>query len=99
MIDFIKRENSLFVKLKGDFNYPAVKKLEKIIETDSVDSISIELSGAKVVDSEAVKFIFLLDREGKQVTLINPPYIFSRVVSILGLDKMFKNLKIVKEGD
>ncbi|WP_457626861.1 hypothetical protein [Persephonella sp.] len=97
-MEFFRREGELFIRLKGDFNYPAVKRIEQLLRSEEIDSFTIDLSGAKVVDSEAVKFLFFLDRDNIAVRVVNPPYIFDKILDILKLKDRFKNLTVVKEG-
>jgi len=94
-MEFFIRDGKLNVILKGDFNYPVVKRIERLLSSEEIDSFSVELSRAKVVDSEGIKFLYFLDRDGIEITVVNPPYIFNKILSILELTDKFKNLKVV----
>ncbi|NPA58520.1 MAG: hypothetical protein GXN94_04405 [Aquificae bacterium] len=97
MMEFTKKDGELSIVLKGDFNYPTVKRIENILKLEEIDRLTIDIGSAKVVDSEAVKLLFRLDRDSVQITVLNPPYIFDRILNILKLKDRFKNLKTVKE--
>ena len=96
-MEYHKTDQTLFVKLKSDLTYPAVKKLEALVNVEDLENLVIDLTESKIVDSEGIRFIYTVMKEGVQVTLINPPYIFDKIIDILKLKNYMKDLKIVKE--
>jgi len=96
-MEYHKTDQTLFVKLKSDLTYPAVKRLEILINVEDLEGVVIDLTEVKIVDSEGIRFIYTVMREGVQVTLVNPPYIFDKIVDVLRLREYMKDLKIIKE--
>jgi ABC-type transporter Mla MlaB component len=54
------------------------------------ETVDIDLSRAKIVDSVAIVTVHRLVSSGKKVTLVNPPRIFGEAVRALGLDDVLK---------
>ncbi len=96
-MEYHKTDQTLFVKLKSDFTYPAVKKLETLINVEDFENLVIDLTEAKIVDSEGIRFIYSVMKEGVKVSLVNPPYVFGKIVDVLKLKSYMKDLKIVRE--
>ncbi len=96
-MEYHKTDQTLFVKLKSDLTYPSAKKLETLVNVEDIESLVIDLTEAKIVDSEGIRFIYTVMKEGVQITLVNPPYIFDKIVDILKLKSYMKDLKIVRE--
>lgn len=96
-MEYHKTDQTLFVRLKSDLTYPAVKRLETLVNVEDLEKLVIDLTESKIVDSEGIRFIYTVMKEGIQVTLVNPPYIFGKIVDILRLKEYMKKLKIVKE--
>ena len=67
-----------------DFNLFTARRLAPL--TEGVAHVRIDLTSAKIVDSEAVRLLFDLKSSGKRVTLVRPPEILKEVVDVLGLD-------------
>lgn len=97
-MEYTKKENQLIIKFNEDFNYPAVKKIEGLLNLENIDKVVIDLTYSKLVDSEAVKFMYTLLKDGIDITLINPPEILDKILDILELKDEFKNISIVREG-
>jgi len=93
-MEIFVKDKKVHIILEGDFNYPVVQKIEKLLNQREINSLSVEIPRAKVVDSEAIKFLYFLDRDGVKITVVNPPDIFNKILSILELTDKFKNLKI-----
>ena len=97
-MEYHKSDETLYVKLESDLIYPAVKKLESLQKVESFENLIIDLSRSKIVDSEGVKFLYFSLKEGINITLINPPEIYSKILDILKLEELMKEIKIVMEG-
>ena len=96
-MEYYKTDQTLFVKLKSDLTYPAVKRLETLVNVEDLEKLVIDLTESKIVDSEGIRFVYTVMKEGVHLTLINPPYIFDKIVDILKLREYMKDLKVVKE--
>ena len=83
-MDYTKTGSDLTVRLIRDFNLLTARRLAPM--TEDVTSVRIDLTNAKIVDSEAVRLLHTMIRSGKRVTLIHPPRILTEVIDILGLD-------------
>lgn len=77
----------LTVRCLRDFNLMAVRHLTYRLH-DATD-IRIDLSHARLVDTEAVMALDALHREGHSITLVNPPPLFDDVLDVLGLRDHF----------
>ncbi|SNZ09570.1 STAS domain-containing protein [Persephonella hydrogeniphila] len=97
-MEYHKRDETIYIKLKSDFIYPTVKKIENLLNVESFENLVIDLSESKIVDSEAVKFLYSALKEGISITLVNPPEIYGKILKILQLDDHMKDIKIVMEG-
>ncbi|WP_297452687.1 STAS domain-containing protein [Persephonella sp.] len=97
-MEYTKKGNQLIIRLEEDFNYPVVKRMESLVNMENIDSLVIDLTGSKLVDSEAVKLMYMLLKEGIDITLVNPPEILDKILDILELKDEFKNISIVRES-
>ena len=97
-MEYTKKGNQLIIRLEEDFNYPVVKRMENLVNLENIDSLVIDLTGSKLVDSEAVKFMYTLLKEEIDITLVNPPEILDKILDILELKEEFKNISIVRES-
>lgn len=82
-MDYEKTEDQLNVRLIRDFNLFTARRMAPL--TEGVAHVRIDLSNAKIVDSEAVRLLFDLTAAGKRVTLVRPPEILREVIDVLGL--------------
>lgn len=87
-MDYEIKQRELRVRLIRDFNLLTARRVEKL--ADEADTIDIDLSRSKIVDSVAIVTLHRLVSSGKKVTLINPPRIFGEAVRVLGLDDILK---------
>jgi anti-anti-sigma regulatory factor len=97
-MDYEKQKNTIKIKLTGDFIYPNVVKIEKLLEDideGDLDTIFIDLTQSKIVGSEAVKFLYKLKNRGFKIKLKNVPEIYYEVLKILELENYFKDVEIV----
>ena len=65
--------NNLFLKVQGDFNLRKVKNLQKIIDDyqEKIENLHIDLYESKLVNSEAIKFIYQLYKEKINIEIKN----------------------------
>ncbi len=96
-LEFYSKNNQLYVKLDSDFNYPSVKKIEELISIEEAKNITIDCSYSKIADTEAVKFVYLLLKSGVNITIVNPPEVFYKIIKILNLEDVLKAITVVKE--
>lgn len=87
-MDYEITQRELRVRLIRDFNLLTARQVEKLAE--EVDTVEIDLSRSRVVDSVGIITLHKLVTSGKRVTLINPPTIFGEAVRALGLDEVLK---------
>jgi ABC-type transporter Mla MlaB component len=87
-MDYEIRQRELRVRLIRDFNLLTARRVEKL--ANEADTVSIDLSRSKIVDSVAIAMLHRLLTSGKKVTLVNPPKIFGEAVRVLGLDDVLK---------
>ncbi len=73
--------------IEGDLNYAKVKQIHKEIPQDGKE-IVIQFSCSKFVDSEGIKFLYSLYKEGKKIQIKNPPELFIEAVKILSLNEL-----------
>jgi ABC-type transporter Mla MlaB component len=64
------------------------RQVEKLAA--DAETVDIDLSRSKIVDSVAIVTLHRLVSSGKKVTLVNPPRIFGEAVRALGLDEVLK---------
>ena len=93
-MDFVQTGNRLDIRLKRDFNLLTTRKIARLA-TDA-DTIFIDLTRSRIVDSEALMLLFRLVRAGKQVSLKNPPPILDEIIHILGLEPVLDLKKMVE---
>ncbi len=89
-MEYTKDEKHLKIKLNSDFNIVAVRKIENLLKVEETEEIDIDLSESKIVDSEAIKFIYLKNKEGIRTTIHHPPEILYEALRILELQDIFK---------
>ncbi|RME52664.1 MAG: hypothetical protein D6790_18460 [Caldilineae bacterium] len=77
----------IHITLQRDFNLLTARQVRRLCEP--MTHVAIDLSKAKLVDTEALATLFHLYREGKQITLQNPPRLFYEVIRILRLTPVF----------
>jgi ABC-type transporter Mla MlaB component len=87
-MDYEIKQRSLRVRLIRDFNLLTARQVERLAE--EAETVDIDLSRSKIVDSVAIVTLHRLVSSGKKVTLINPPKIFGEAVRVLGLDDVLK---------
>ena len=97
-MDYEKRGEVVVIKLSSDFNYPNVVKVEKLLEDideGDLNTILIDLTRSKIIDSEAIKFLYKLKKRGFKIKLKNVPEIYYEVLKVLELKDYFKDVEII----
>ena len=85
-MDIKKTDQNVSVCLIRDFNLLAARKLEKL--AGDAQTVSINLKNSRFVNSEAIKLLYKWMKDGKKVTVRNPPALFFEVATVLGLDQL-----------
>jgi ABC-type transporter Mla MlaB component len=93
-MDYEIKQRELRVRLIRDFNLLTARRVERL--ADEADTVDIDLSRSKIVDSVAIVTLHRLVSSGKKVTLVNPPKIFGEAVRALGLDDVLKLDELVE---
>jgi len=75
--------DTLTVRLTQDFNWLTVQRIEPL--ADDAQHIRIDLSAARLIDTEALMLIDRLRRAGKTVRLIDPPSLLHDLIDLLDL--------------
>jgi hypothetical protein len=94
-MDYEFEQRDLRVRLIRDFNLLTARRVEKLAK--DADSVGIDLTRSKIVDSVAIITLHRLITAGKRITLINPPRIFGETVRVLGLDDVLKVDELVEK--
>jgi len=93
-MDLERHGNTLTVRTRRDFNLMAVRHLKYHLE--DATRVRIDLSRARLVDTEAVMVLFRLQKEGLDITLLEPPAIFYEVLEVLELESAFDVERLVE---
>lgn len=80
------REGSILeVKIPRNFNLWVKNMIENRLGKE-VTQLIVDLTRCKIVDSEAVIFMYEWQNNGHTLILVNPPEIFFEIVDILELE-------------
>ena len=83
----VEREsNWIKVILDQDLNLFSSKRVKRLVE--NFDDIQLDLTHAKLVDSEGLIAIFQLIKSGKRLEILNPPHILLEIADLLQLDEV-----------
>jgi ABC-type transporter Mla MlaB component len=93
-MDLERHGDTLTVRTRRDFNLMAVRHLKYHLE--DATRVRVDLSRARLVDTEAVMALFRLQQEGMEVTLLEPPAIFYEVLEVLELESTFDIERLVE---
>lgn len=86
--------DTLTVRCRRDFNLMTVRHLMHHVE--DATRIRVDLSRARIVDTEAVMALHELEQKGLDVTLLEPPAIFYEVLEVLELESHFDIERLVE---
>lgn len=79
--------DTLTVRCRRDFNLMTVRHL--VYHIEEATHIRVDLSRARIVDTEAVMALHELEQKGIEVTLLEPPSIFYELLEVLELESHF----------
>ncbi len=89
IIEARKSNGTLKIKVLNYFNLLTRNKIENRL-TKEINILEIDFSSCKLLDSEAVIFMYRWEKSGKELTLINPPSIFFEILEILELKEIWQ---------
>lgn len=89
IIESHKSRDTLQVKVLNNFNLLTRNKIESRL-TKEINRLEIDLSNCKLLDSEAVIFMYHWNKSGKELHLINPPEILFEILEILELSDIWQ---------
>lgn len=79
--------DTLTVHLRRDFNLLTARHLRQIVHDET--HVRIDLSRARLVDTEALYALHALQSKEVQITLVDPPDLYHEVVEVLNLEDVF----------
>lgn len=90
-MDYIIEAEKLFFRLSGDFNLSKVRKIKDILNNYvESEEIHFDLINTRLVNSEAIIFLYNLKKD-KKIVISNTPIIFNQVLETLELQDEFKD--------
>ncbi|NGP77546.1 hypothetical protein G3570_12935 [Balneolaceae bacterium YR4-1] len=89
IIESRKSKDTLKVTLLNNFDILTRYKIESRT-TKEIENLEIDFSNCKILDSEAVIFMYHWDKSGKTLKLINPPDILFEILEILELSDIWQ---------
>lgn len=88
MMDYERDGDTVTVRFRRDFNLLTARHLRQVAQ--GAEHVRIDLSHARIVDTEALAALWHLQDDGMHVTLYDPPDLFHEVVDILDLEDVFE---------
>lgn len=89
IIESRKSEDTLKVTLLDNFDILTRNKIESRA-TREIDKLEIDFSNCRILDSEAVIFMYKWNKSGKKLKLLNPPDILFEILEILELSDIWE---------
>lgn len=89
IIESRKSDDTLKVTLLNNFDILTRNKIESRA-TKEIQKLEIDFSNCKILDSEAVIFMYHWHKSGKKLELINPPDILFEILDILELTDIWQ---------
>lgn len=86
-MNYEREGDTVTVHLQRDFNLLVARHLRQVAQ--GAGHVRVDLSRAHLVDSEALSSLHALQRDGTNVTLIDPPELYYEVIDVLGLGEVF----------
>lgn len=86
-MDYERDGDTLTVHLHRDFNLLTARHLHQIAQ--GADSVHLDLSHARLVDTEALGALWDLQDDGMHITLYDPPPLFYELIEALDLEGVF----------
>lgn len=86
-MDYEREGDTVTVRFHRDFNLLTARHLCQVAQ--GANRVHIDLSDARIVDTEALAALWKLQDEGMHVTLYDPPALFHDMIDILDLEEVF----------
>jgi ABC-type transporter Mla MlaB component len=87
-MDYERDGDTVTVRFRRDFNLLTARHLRQVAQGDQ--HVRVDLSRARIIDSEALAALWRLQDEGIRVTLYDLPALFHDLVDALGLEDVFE---------
>jgi ABC-type transporter Mla MlaB component len=87
MMDYEREDGTLTVRFRRDFNLLTARHLRQVAQ--GAEHVRVDLSGARIVDTEALAALWRMQDDGVRVTLYDPPALFHDMVEALDLEGVF----------
>lgn len=87
MMNYERDGDTVTVHFRRDFNLLTARHLRQVAQ--GAQHVRVDLSDARIVDTEALAAVWQLQDDGVQVTLCDPPDLFYDVVGALDLEEVF----------
>ncbi len=88
MIDYEREEDTVTIHFQSDFNLLTARHLRQVAQ--GAEHVRLDLSRARLVDTEAIAALWELQDNGVHVTLYDPPALFHDLVAALDLEDFFE---------
>jgi len=88
MMDYERDDGTVRVRFRRDFNLLTARHLRQV--TQGAEHVRVDLSDARIVDTEALAALWQMQDDGIRVTLYNPPELFYDMIDALGLEGVFE---------
>lgn len=86
-MDYERDGDTLTVHFRRDFNLLTARHLRQVAQ--GARRVHIDLSRARLVDTEALAALWELENDGMEVTLYDPPPLFCDLIDALDLKGVF----------
>lgn len=90
-IDIHKKGSVVEAVIRRNFNYRIRKMIEGRVGRDT-KKLKLDLGRTKIIDSEAVIFLYKWLRDGKSLELVEPPDILFEILDLLEIRKEWDTL-------
>lgn len=88
MMDYERDGDTVTVHFRRDFNLLTARHLCQVAQGAS--RVHVDLSEARIVDTEALTALWELQDAGVHVTLYDPPDLFHEMIDTLDLEEVFE---------
>lgn len=95
-MEFQRINDKLTVRPIRDFNLLTVRSIQP--RMNGITHLVVDLRRSKIVDSEALIYLFKLSNSGVVITLLQPPPVYFEALRILELDRssQFRRINVVR---
>jgi ABC-type transporter Mla MlaB component len=88
MMDYERDDGTVRVRFRRDFNLLTARHLRQV--TQGAEHVRVDLSDARIVDTEALAALWKMQDDDIHVTLYDPPALFHDMVDALDLEGVFE---------